>query len=82
MGDWLVSSADVIQAARNSGQDGVIAFLQSQRGFSEAEAEACWQAVEAFVLSYGDGDMELGYQRLLDGPDSRHSQWCSRTGKC
>jgi hypothetical protein len=30
----------------------------------------------------GDVDMSLGYQRVLDGPASRHAQWCSRTRKC
>lgn len=82
IGDWLVSSAQAIRVARASGQDGVITLLQSQRNLSKADAEACWQAVEASVLAYGDGDMELGYQCLLDGPNSRHSQWCRRTAKC
>lgn len=82
IGDWLVSSAQVIQWARRDGRDGVIAFLQLERSFTLAEAEACWNHVAASVLAYGDGDMSLGYQRLLDGPDSRHGQWCTRTGKC
>ena len=83
LGDWLVSSAQAIRGARfQSGRAGVVEFLQRERDLSEAEAEVCWQALEASVLAYGNGDMKLGYQRLLDGPDSRHEQWCSRTGKC
>jgi len=83
MGDWLVCSANRLQTARSLGnREAVIESLMTQRGFSRTEAEACWEALEATVLSYGDGDMELGYQRLLDGPDSRHQQWCTRTGKC
>jgi len=82
IGDWLVSAAGAIQVARSNGREGVIAFLQQDRGFTLAEAEACWNHVEASVLAYGDGDMSLGYQRLLDGPGSRHGQWCTRTGKC
>ena len=82
VGDWLVSSANAIQGARVTGRQGVIAFLEQERGFTRAEAEACWNHVEVSVLAYGDGDMVLGYQRLLDGPGSRHAQWCMRTGKC
>ena len=81
--DWLVSSARAISEARSlGGRDRVIEALQTQRGLTESEAEACWQAIEASVLSYGDGNMESGYQLLLDGPASRHEQWCERTGKC
>jgi hypothetical protein len=82
MHDWLVSSAQAIQIARSLGKDGTINFLQRERGFSEVEANACWQPVEASVLSYGNGNLEQGYKRLLDGPRSRHSQWCRRTQKC
>lgn len=82
IGDWLVSAARRIQVARSTGREGVIAFLQEDRGFTQAEAEACWNNVEASVLAYGDGDMLLGYQRLLDGLSSRHGQWCARTRKC
>jgi hypothetical protein len=81
MGSWLVSSAKAVQASRGAGQDEVVASFQ-QQGFSQSEAEECWKSVEASVLAYGDGDMAVGYQRLLDGPESRHGQWCSRTGKC
>lgn len=82
MGDWLVSSSNAILAACSMGREDTISFLQRERGFNETEADACWQAVEASVLAYGDGNMELGYRNLLDGPKSRHSQWCKRTGKC
>jgi len=83
LGDWLASSANSIRAARSlGGRDGVVAFLERQRGFSASEALAGWQAIESSVLAYGDGDMNLGFERLLDGPDSRHSRWCTRTGKC
>jgi hypothetical protein len=82
MGDWLVSSAHVVQVARSTGREGTIDFLQRERGFTRVEAEACWSQVEASVLAYGDGNMTLGYQRLLDGPGSRHEVWCTRTGKC
>ena len=82
MGHWLVSSANAVQIARSTGREGTIDFLQRERGFTPAEAETCWSQVEASVLAYGDGDMALGYQRLLDGPGSRHGEWCGRTGKC
>jgi hypothetical protein len=83
LGDWLACSARAVRSARSFvDQDAAVNWLMAERGFSEEEALACWETVEASVLSYGDGDMELGYQRLLDGPDSRHEQWCSRTDKC
>jgi hypothetical protein len=82
IGDWLLSAAAAIKGARGMGRQRTIDSLQLQHGFTPAEAEDCWNHVEASVLSYGDGDMSLGYQRLLDGSDSRHEQWCTRTGKC
>lgn len=82
LGDRLASSAQAVQGTRNREKEEWVEIVMSQRGFSQAEAEACWGAIEASVLAYGEGDKQLGYQRLLDGPDSRHAQWCSRTGKC
>jgi len=82
LGQWLMSCVRALRSARGREREAVIESLMTQRGFSQAEAEACWEAVEATTLSYGNGDMELGYQRLLDGPDSRHQKWCTRTGKC
>ncbi|NMB79739.1 MAG: hypothetical protein GYA23_11675 [Methanomicrobiales archaeon] len=80
--DWLVVSAQRVAGTRNGNHDYAVASLKSDYGLSDAEAEACWNAVIESVTSYGDGDLNLGYQRLLDGPDSRHQQWCNRTGKC
>lgn len=83
MGGLLVSAAESVQKVRSAQMAGSRVIDQLIRaGFTETEAEACWQAVEASVLAYGDGNMESGYQQLLDGPESRHEQWCKRTGKC
>lgn len=83
MEDWIVSSAQAIRAARSlNDKYRVIQYLKKERGLTAAEATACWEAVEESVVAYGNGDMEVGYQRLLDGPNSRHARWCVRTGKC
>jgi hypothetical protein len=79
---WLAVASTVVAAARTMTKDTAIAFLKTDRGFTDAEANDCWNAVDASVLSYGDGDRALGYQRLLDGPSSRHELWCTRTKKC
>ncbi len=81
LGDWQVVSAQSVRIARNLGRRGVLDHLRN-KGYSPTEAEACWLATEESVTSQGDGDMALGYMRLLDGPDSRHAKWCQRTGKC
>lgn len=78
----LIASSSAIDSIRYSSRDNYITFLKNQRGLTEQEAEQCWKAVESAVLSYGDGDRELGFERLLDDPDSRHGEWCARTGKC
>ncbi len=82
MTKWLMSTAAMVKCARAWTREEAVAFLQRDNGLTRAEAEACWDAVDASVLAFGDGDRSLGYQRLLDGPDSRHAQWCSRTRKC
>jgi hypothetical protein len=79
--DKLSCSSNAISSARNSNVDDWITFLQG-KGCTEEEARRAWENVIATVTAYGDGDLELGYQRLLDGTDSRHARWCNRTGKC
>jgi hypothetical protein len=55
IGDWLVSATSAIRSARITGQDGVIAFLQTERGFTLAEAESCRARVAESVMAYGMG---------------------------
>jgi hypothetical protein len=81
-GSWLLSIAKRVQQRRKSTASAEINLLIQHADLTETEAEACLQAVHASVLAYGDGNMESGYQQLLDGPESRHEQWCKRTGKC
>ncbi len=77
----LSCSSGAVSSARNSDVNDWIAWLQS-KGCTEEEAINAWETVIATVTAYGDGDLDLGFQRLLDGPGSRHARWCSRTGKC
>lgn len=51
IGDWLVSAASAIRTAPISGRDAVIAFLQTDRGYTLAEAESCWAHVAESVLA-------------------------------
>lgn len=81
MRDRLACSQQAVYLARGGNLEGWINFLQSY-GCTEEEARVCWETVQATVQAYGEGDLEQGFQRLLDGPDSRHTRWCSRTGKC
>jgi hypothetical protein len=74
-------SSSAVSIARHSTLSNWIVYLQS-KGCTEAEARNAWDIVIATVTAYGDGDLEMGYQRLLDGPESRHALWCNRTGKC
>ena len=70
-----------VSSSRYSNVERWITFLQ-EKGCTQEEAINAWETVITTVTAYGDGDLELGYQRLLDGPDSRHALWCDRTGKC
>jgi len=81
---WRLSSWSPLQSAYSSGFDGadIINSLVQNGGFTQAEAQAAWQAVEETLLSYGNGDPQAGYEALMVGPESRHCQWCARTGKC
>lgn len=82
MGSWLISAAKRVQKRRKTTASVEINRLIQLADLTETEAEACLQAVHASVLAYGNGNMRSGYQQLLDGPESRHEQWCKRTGKC
>lgn len=83
MSQWLMATPLAIQIARDYGSgERVIAYLQRERNLTYQEALQCWNATISSVRSYGDGDLNKGFQRLLDGPDSRHEKWCGRTGKC
>jgi hypothetical protein len=77
----LVSSADALALWRGNTQHQFVTEM-GWRGWTEAEAEDCWNHIIASVAAYGDGDIGIGFQRLLDGPNSRHAQWCLRTKKC
>jgi hypothetical protein len=82
-GQWLLPSAQAIGIARSfNGQKPCIDYLVLERNVDGDTAEKYCTSVEKTILAYGDGNMITGYQRLLDGPDSRHAQWCARTGKC
>lgn len=75
---WRVSSPYAIKLAPSASSKGArIGHLKS-KGLSDAEAKAAWEAVSESVLSYGNGDWELGYEKLLE----RHSKWCKRTKRC
>lgn len=82
-GQWRMPSAQALEVARSLyGREPVIDYLTRERHVSDEIAREYWSSVEQSVLSYGDGDMARGYQRLLVGADSRHGTWCNRTGKC
>ena len=81
---WRLSSWQALQSASNdefNGTEIINDFMQND-GFTEVEAQAAWQAVEETLLSYGNGDMQAGYEALMVGPGSRHCKWCARTDKC
>ncbi len=77
----LSCSSRGVSLARNSSVEEWITQL-AEKGCTETEARRAWDTVIATVTAYGEGSLQLGFQRLLDGPDSRHQQWCNRTGKC
>lgn len=81
---WLMATWQTIRSAGSSGFNSgqIMSGLMTNAGLTQGEAEAAWSAVEATLLSYGNGDIQAGYDALLAGPDSRHCQWCSRTDKC
>lgn len=75
---WLVSSPYAIKIMKYySSKRATIASLK-QKGLTDADAEAAWQAVKESILSYGNGNWELGYEKLME----RHSKWCLRTNRC
>jgi len=78
----VLPSAQEIEIARSvNGRLECIDFLVRERHDQWETAEYYCSSVEKSILAYGDGDMYSGYQRLLDGPDSHHANWCARTGK-
>ena len=81
---WRLSSWQALRSASNNEFNGdeIMNALMQNDGFTEAEAQAAWQSVEETLLSYGNGDMQAGYEALMVGPESRHCQWCARTDKC
>jgi hypothetical protein len=87
MRSWLACTSEeaviVLQYAitHPNGKQESIDRLMS-KGCTEAEALNCWETAEMIVRAYGNGDLALGCQTLLDGTNSRHQRWCARTGKC
>jgi PKD repeat protein len=82
-GQWRMPSGQAIEVARSLiGRESVIDYLKRERRVPDEVARVYWSSVEQSVLSYGDGDLDVGFQRLLDGPYSRHGAWCNRTAKC
>jgi hypothetical protein len=86
MRSWLACTYDAIVSVQYNlshpnGKQQNIAFLMS-KGCTEGEALNCWATAERIIAAYGNGDLALGCQVLLQGANSRHQRWCRRTGKC
>ncbi len=86
MRSWLACTNEAVIGLQyaithpSAKQENIDALMS--KGCTEAEALNCWETAELIVRAYGNGDLALGCQTLLDGTNSRHQRWCARTGKC
>jgi hypothetical protein len=78
--DWMMAAVHAVRFTRQRDRNACISWLRSY-GLSDQEAATCWSRVDTSVRAYGEGDLERGFQRLLDGSGSRHEQWLRRTGR-
>ena len=70
LSNYLVSSVTALRETRGLSKAAVVSYLEGDYDMRNSDALNAWNAVAQTVSSNGDGNSELGYERLLDGPMS------------